>query len=274
MKQKREERMDSKTFISLFQKLADIRCTRFCVNRNFSDNSQKDFVPIVQTMLPDSKIAASLYIGADKIGKIVKFGLYPYFKSLVLEKISKSPTFVISLDVSLNKVTQTWQMDINIRYFDVDLMKVDEIYWHSNFLGITAADDLLKSFENALEKLDVTKMVQVSMDGSKVSWSLMEKLNSAPDKNELSGLIDIGSCNLHIMHGAFKTGVESTNWNVKHTLKGAFHLLHDAPSRRAIYASLRGVQYPQFFCGTRWVEDKPVADWLVDIWPQMVKLIG
>ena len=131
-------------------------------------------------------------------------------------------------------------MDINISYFDVGLIKADEIYWHSNFLGITAADDLLKSFENALEKLNVAKMVQVGMDGAKVIWSLIEKL---------PGLINIGSCNLHIVHGAFKTGVESTNWNVKHTLKGLFHLLHDAQSRRAIYANLRIVQYPQFIVG-------------------------
>ena len=94
----------------------------------------------------------------------------------------------------------------------------------------------------------------------------MEKLNSAQDKNELSGSIDIGSCDLHIVHGAFKTGVESTNWNVKHTLKGSIHLLHDAPSRRAIYANHGRVQYPRFFCWTRWVEDKLVADLLVDIW--------
>ena len=201
-------------------------------------------------MFPDSKIAASLQLGPDKIGKVVKFGLYPYFKTLVLEKNVKSPKFVVSFDESLNKVTQTTQMDINIRYFDVDLMKVDEIYWHSNFLGTTAADDLLKSFENALEKLDVTKMVQVGMDGPKVNWSLMEKLNSARDMNELSGLIDIGSCNLHIVHGAFKTGVESTNWNVKIPSRDHF-IFCMMPVSKSYLCQPWGVKYPQFLCGTR-----------------------
>ena len=252
---------------------AEIRWTLFCVKYNFSDNSQDGFVPIVQKMFPDSKIAASLRLGPDKIGKVVKFGLYPYFKSLVLDKILKSPKFVVSFDESLNNVTQTTQMDINIRYFDFDLMKVDEIYWHSNFLGTAAAVDLLKSFEDALEKLDLTKMIQVGMDGPSVNWSFVEKLKSSRDKNELPGLIDVGSCNLHVVHGAFKTGVESTTWNVKPTLKGSFYLLHDAPSRRAIYVNLGGVKYPQFFCGSRWVEDKAVAERLVEIWPQMVKLI-
>ena len=160
---------------------AEIRWTLFCVKHNFSDNSQDGFVPIVQKMFPDSKIAASLRLGPDKIGKVVKFGLYPYFKSLVLDKILKSPKFVVSFDESLNNVTQTTQMDINIRYFDFDLMKVVEIYWHSNFLGTAAAVDLLKSFEDALEKLDITKMIQVGMDGPSVNWSFVEKLKSSRD---------------------------------------------------------------------------------------------
>ena len=37
---------------------------------------------------------------------------------------------------------------------------------------------------------------------------------------ELHQLIDFGSCGLHIIHGAFKTGIESTDWVMKNTLKG------------------------------------------------------
>ena len=34
------------------------------------------------------------------------------------------------------------------------------------------------------------------------------------EEDELPALINIGSCGLHVIHGAFKTGVEATNWNV------------------------------------------------------------
>ena len=246
---------------------AEVRWVLYCVKHNFSDASQQDFVPTVQVMLPDSKIASGMKLCKDKVKRMVNHGFYPYFKERVLEMVSKSAKFVVSFDESLNKVTQTSQMDINLRYWDVDAMRVEEIYWHSSFLGKTGADDLIKHFTDALEKLDLSRMIQVGMDGPTTNWSFMKKLNAAREKDELPGLIDIGSCNLHIIHGAFKIGAESTTWNVAHTLKGAFHLLHDTPSRRATYANLGGTEYPQFFCATRWIEDEPVADRLVHIWP-------
>ena len=45
---------------------------------------------------------------------------------------------------------------------------------------------------------------------------------------------------MHIIHRAFKTGAESTNWALKKALKGAFTLLHDSPARRDDYVSPTG----------------------------------
>ena len=76
-------------------------------------------------------------------------------------------------------------------------------------------------------------------------------------KNKLSSLIDIGSCNLYLIHGAFKTGSEKSSWDLHKILKRAFKLLHDSPVRREYYFNLTGYdEYPLQFCGTRWVEDK------------------
>ena len=50
------------------------------------------------------------------------------------------------------------------------------------------------------------------------------------------------------MHSAFKCGIESTDWNIKETLKGSHQLLHDTPARRADYASVtQSSEYPLFF---------------------------
>ena len=44
-------------------------------------------------------------------------------------------------------------------------------------------------------------------------------------------MIDFGTCRLHVVHGAFKYGIESTDCNIKETLKGSHQLLHDTPAR-------------------------------------------
>ena len=50
------------------------------------------------------------------------------------------------------------------------------------------------------------------------------------------------------MHSAFKCGIESTDWNIKETLKGGHQLLHDNTARRADYASVtQSSEYPLFF---------------------------
>ena len=80
-------------------------------------------------------------------------------------------------------------------------------------------------------------------------------------ERELRALADIGSCNLHIVNGAFKTGAE--DWEIKMTLKGAIYLLHDTPERREDFTRVTGgTRFPLSFCATRWIEDR-VADRLI-----------
>ena len=52
-------------------------------------------------------------------------------------------------------------------------------------------------------------MLQVSMDGSSVNWKFYEKLIESREISELTGLINIGSCGLNIIHGTFKSGTMS-----------------------------------------------------------------
>ena len=80
---------------------------------------------------------------------------------------------------------------------------------------------------------------------------------------------------MHTIHGTFKTGAASTNWNVEATLKGAFKFLYDTPARRDDYTSVTGsTQFPLYFCATRWIEDSAVANRLIVIWDHIIKLVS
>ena len=67
-------------------------------------------------MFPDSQLAKSFKLRADKMRYSSNFGLAPFFKSLLYEDIKKSCCFVACFDESLNPVTQTCEMDIVIRF--------------------------------------------------------------------------------------------------------------------------------------------------------------
>ena len=47
------------------------------------------------------------------------------------------------------------------------------------------------------------------MDGSSVIWKFYEKVEKSQEEPELSKLVNIGNCTLHVVHGTLKTGLIS-----------------------------------------------------------------
>ena len=73
------------------------------------------------------------------------------------------------------------------------------------------------------------------------NWnSLHGRLNShnkvwSYKKKDLPETIYIGSCNQHILHGAFQTAIPTSVKNIDKILKSVYWILHNSPARREIY---------------------------------------
>ena len=78
-------------------------------------------------------------------------------------------------------------------------------------------------------------MAQISVDGPSVHLKFLQRVQDHREVREQPLLVDIGSCGLHTIHGAFKAGVQSTNWMLKEVLISAYHILHDSPAQRDDY---------------------------------------
>ena len=147
-------------------------------------------------------------------------------------------------------------------------------YLNSKFLGHAAALDIIHEFNEGIKELNKGQLLQISMDGPSVNWTFLKEIQKHHEEAELPQLINIGSCGLHIIHGAFQTGATTTCWNIKGTLKAIYKLLRDSPARRADYISVTGsTLFPFSFCATRWVEDKKGADRAIEIWVNICKVI-
>ena len=218
-------------------------------------------------MFPDHPVVEKFQLAQTKLMYITNFWLAPHFQDILKQKINNSDFFIVSFDESLNKSTQTCQMDLGIRFWNKEMMQVEVRYWNSKFLGHAKHMDLVEHFNKALEGLDLSKIIQISMDGPNVNWCFFDEIVKWRNEMEMNPLINLGSCGLHILHGAFKSGIEATDWGIKATMKGCFQLLHDSPARRADFVSVTGSElFAVFFCATRWVEDRDVADRLLKIW--------
>ena len=83
----------------------------------------------------------------------------------------------------------------------------------------------------------------------------------------------MSTCSLHFVRGAVTSGVESTSGDIKDVLKGGFNLLHDSPARKEDFQKVtKSNVYPLYFCATRWVENKCVADRKGEVWPNIKKI--
>ena len=66
-------------------------------------------------------------------------------------------------------------------------------------------------FNKSVDIIKLSKIIQVSMDGLSVNLKFLQQLVKHREELEIEEkMIDTGTCGLHVVHGAFKCGIEST----------------------------------------------------------------
>ena len=184
-----------------------------------------------------------------------------------LYNVRKAKCHVVSFDECLNKVTQTEQMDIILRYWSEREGKVAVRYFTLEFLGHTQAEKLLLGLNRSLSPLDPKKPLQILMDGPTVNWKFLRIFQEDKSKEDPDApkLINLGSCGLH--------GRE-TGWKIGHALRVLWQVFHDSPARREDFSELtKMARFPLKFCATRWVEDLQVAERAIEVWPAVTAYI-
>ena len=164
-----------------------------------------------------------------KVAYVACHGIYPYFKAQFKQKMDSEP-YVLLFDESLNKPTKTKQLDIQIRTWGHD--RAVSRYYCSSFIGLATAADMLLSFKEYFD-LNLVNIFQLSMDGPNINWAFYDLLQQdiSTEANSRPSLLNLGSCGLHVMHNAFKSGATASGWETSSTLSSANNLFKDAPVR-------------------------------------------
>ena len=82
---------------------------------------------------------------------------------------------------------------------------------------------------------------------------------------------NIGSCGLHVLHGAFGTAQTNVGWKIDKYCKNTYSIFKISPARREDYLSCNGLLeshenkdvnylFPDKFCGHRWLENVKVLE--------------
>ena len=123
----------------------------------YSNRSCEQLNCTLEAMFPDSKIAEAFSMGRTKSMYMINHGLAPFFKSLLLSELNKSDIFIFFFDESLKQVTQTCEMDVYVRFWNVTELKVNVRFIGSTFFGHGTHQNLLKHFHEVTKELDHSK---------------------------------------------------------------------------------------------------------------------
>ena len=193
---------------------AEIRWTAKIVLSHVSYRSTDNLKQLFMTMFDDSSIAKEFTFSRTKASYFVHYGLAPCFHKDLLKSIKESPFHSVCFDESLNKVSQSWHMDIMLRIWDVNKCEAVTRYLTSKFLLNPSAENLRDVLIDALPLIDL-KQISLSMDGPNVNWLVLNLINAYRLKHGQSSLFDCGACPLHVVHGAFKTEFNTVDWNIE-----------------------------------------------------------
>ena len=124
--------------------------------------------------------------------------------------------------------------------------------------------DMLYELLEASDALPQESMIMLSMDGPNTNWKFYEVLKSQCTEKEFPQITDVGSCGLHLVHGAFQTCMKANDWKSENILK----------AWRDLYLQMSILDvFPLRFCQTCWVEDEPVAIQAIEVSENVVNVI-
>ena len=139
---------------------SEILWALYCVEHHIPYNANEGIKSIFQRMFSDSEIARLFSCGATKTSYIVKYGLCQYFQDILEDRLADSEYVTVLFDESLNKVTQTKQLDILARYWDNGNGRIETRFLDSRFLGHARATDLVDSMMS-IKSLKPKQIAQV-----------------------------------------------------------------------------------------------------------------
>ena len=132
-----------------------------------------------------------------------------------------------------------WTLIFDLQYWDNDVDQVAKCNLGSEFLGRSTAQDVLETFLNGVNKLDQSKILQVTSDGPNVNLLFLKNMVEFRDEKEYLLLADIETCGLYVIQVSLNTGAQKgTDWDIQKLVKSMWHFLHETTARRALYENI------------------------------------
>lgn len=209
------------------------------VSSNYSAASCDGISDIFNSMFPGA-MPAGFSLGRTKLSYLITDALGPYFHEEMLKDAQES-YFSLEFDETTNVENQK-ELQVAIRYWSNKLGRVLSKHLETFFLGHATGAELSKYLFTALDNsnLLLTNMLFLGSDGPNVNKTVHRIVNEEVLKRRGSGLLNLGTCNIHIVHNAFLKGLAELGEECSDAAIAIFHFFDGFPSRWEDYSIEQG----------------------------------
>nr|XP_042908229.1 uncharacterized protein LOC122271344 [Parasteatoda tepidariorum] len=141
------------------------------------------------------------------------------------------------------------------------------------FIGSATAKNIFKKLTEAMDemKLPLGKLLMLGSDGPNVNKKVHRLMNEEVKLISDRELVDIGTCNIHIVHNAFLKGLNELGENAADLITSVYHFFDGWPSRWdnfVIIQEKEGVPHNKMIkhCSSRWLTLELACTRMIEQW--------
>lgn len=185
-------------------------------------------------------------------------------------------SYTICFDETTNE-KHLKELQVSIRYWSEKARRVVFHHLETFFIGIATGNILseyiLSSIKHA--ELSLNKMVMLASDGPNVNKNVSQKISAKVKDERGQGLLNIGYCNLHIVHSCFEVALPSHGQEVLDMVISVYTFFNDYRSRCEAYSNIqieKNVPKKNFVkhVSSRWLSLAKSAERLLEQWPALI----
>lgn len=190
-------------------------------------------------MFPDSNIAKGYKLAATKVSYIITHGLGPYFLETLVEEL-QGKYFTLHFDETTT-IQVKKQMDILIWFYSSKSGSVQVQFLKAVMFGHAFADTVKDAILDVLTELElpVSNILSIAADGPNVNKAIKKKLDMVIVDACGKGLVDIGFCNLHVVHNSFRKGLDKYGSTAEDLCINVFYFFKRSSTRREDYQKIQ-----------------------------------
>ena len=201
---------------------------------DYSFASSDGTLHLIQKMFP-GYVSDNFSMSRTKVSYLISDGIGPYLRQKLCHDISQSGYgYTIQHDETGNSQGRK-QCDILLHYWSDEKNEVSVRFLQTLFFGHAKGHDVgIKIVDTVQEvgyQLPLSGWISLSSYGPNVNKTICNTVNKVLVDERLPGLMPFIPCNIHVVHSAFRAGINIYREASEELAVDLFYWLNSSPSR-------------------------------------------